>query len=176
MAINLFVLRIGWNDPPVHAGMMPGIILSFGQYWRDQRRFVLRQLRDFGFGTNNMEGAIAEEVEKLVGQYEKTAGTPVVMDSKISVVNSLWQILVGEKLELDDPKLLDIVDTISTFAQKASNPQNPIGEMLPHPALVKLPILRDLAGLEIAKETFEKVASMISKYIKEHQVGEMKAD
>ena len=85
--------------------MMPGIILSFGQYWRDQRRFALRQLRDFGFGTNNMESAIAEEIEKLIGQYENTAGKPVIMDNKISVVNSLWQILVGEKLELDDPKL-----------------------------------------------------------------------
>ena len=67
--------------------------------------------------------------------------------------------------------LQDIVETISNFAQKASNPQNPIGEMLPHPQLVKLPILREVAGLETAKETFDKVSGLIQKYIKDHQVG-----
>jgi hypothetical protein len=69
-----------------------------------QRRFALRQLRDFGFGTNNMESTITEEIEKLIAVYEKRVGQPVILDSKISVVNALWQILVGQKLELDDPR------------------------------------------------------------------------
>ena len=33
----------------------PGIALSEGRYWRDQRRFALRQLRGLGFGKSSME-------------------------------------------------------------------------------------------------------------------------
>ena len=28
----------------------PGVLSSQGRYWREQRRFLLRNLRDFGFG------------------------------------------------------------------------------------------------------------------------------
>ena len=31
-------------------GRPPGVLLSQGSYWREQRRFLLRNLRDFGFG------------------------------------------------------------------------------------------------------------------------------
>ena len=28
----------------------PGVLMSQGRHWREQRRFLLRNLRDFGFG------------------------------------------------------------------------------------------------------------------------------
>ncbi len=42
-----------------------GVIFSHGPYWRELRRFLLRNLRDFGFGKSSMEDQFLEEVAKL---------------------------------------------------------------------------------------------------------------
>jgi hypothetical protein len=39
-------------------------MFSNGSEWQDQRRFVMRQLKDFGFGKIGMEPFILEEIEK----------------------------------------------------------------------------------------------------------------
>jgi hypothetical protein len=36
-------------------GGVPGVIFSHGNYWKELRRFLLRNLRDFGFGKTSME-------------------------------------------------------------------------------------------------------------------------
>ncbi len=43
-------------------GRPPGVILSNGPYWREIRRFLLRNLRDFGFGKSSMEELFHDEV------------------------------------------------------------------------------------------------------------------
>lgn len=39
-------------------------MFSNGTEWQEQRRFVLRHLKDFGFGKIGMEPFINEEIEK----------------------------------------------------------------------------------------------------------------
>ena len=34
-----------------HGNEVPGLLMSNGKTWSEQRRFTLRTLRDFGFGT-----------------------------------------------------------------------------------------------------------------------------
>ena len=46
-------------------GGVPGVIFSHGNYWKELRRFMLRNLRDFGFGKTSMEDLFHDEVEKL---------------------------------------------------------------------------------------------------------------
>lgn len=49
-----------------------GIIFADGASWAEQRRFVLKTLRDFGFGKGSMESLIKDEVFDLV-EYLKLA-------------------------------------------------------------------------------------------------------
>ena len=46
-------------------GRPPGVLFSGGPYWKELRRFMLRNLRDFGFGKASMESMIQDEVAKL---------------------------------------------------------------------------------------------------------------
>ncbi|KAI6242362.1 Cytochrome P450-33C9 [Aphelenchoides fujianensis] len=50
-----------------------GIILGEGDSWREQRRFALHVLRDFGLGKNLMQEKILEEVETLCDRVSKQA-------------------------------------------------------------------------------------------------------
>lgn len=42
-----------------------GILFCDGPVWHEQRRFVLRSLRDFGFGKESMEGMLVQEMQDL---------------------------------------------------------------------------------------------------------------
>ena len=108
-------LRYGGND-----GKSRGLLFSEDKEWKEQRRFTMRSLKDLGFGKTTMEEDINQEVEKLVQRLKQECeGKATRLNSlmSLSVVNALWVLLVGEKLALDDPKLLEIVTAIDTFFQ-----------------------------------------------------------
>ncbi len=99
------------HDAPNLEGRGPGMLLSQGRTWSEQRRFVVRHLRDFGFARDSMEELISREVDDLCRVLEEEAaaeGAPSDLAGSmgISVVNSLWRIAVGERFRLDDPGVL----------------------------------------------------------------------
>ncbi len=78
-----------------------------GKTWSDQRRFVLRQLRDFGFARAPMEVLLHQEASDLCQLLEESSSDLVDLSGSlsVSVVNSLWHIIVGEKFSHEDPEL-----------------------------------------------------------------------
>jgi len=69
-----------------------GVSFSHGPYWQELRRFMLRNLRDFGFGKTSMEHLFVEEVSKLCLLLSKEVNQPINLSGKLnlSVVNALW--------------------------------------------------------------------------------------
>jgi hypothetical protein len=59
----------------------------------------------------------------------------------ISIINSLWSILVGEKLDLEDPNLIKVVTLINALMNGPS-PQNVVTSLLPHPSMASWPIIK----------------------------------
>jgi hypothetical protein len=51
----------------------PGLVFSQGAYWKEMRRFLLKNLRDFGFGKSEMDVVFQEEVAKLCQILAKRA-------------------------------------------------------------------------------------------------------
>jgi hypothetical protein len=121
----------------ISRGIPLGVIFSHGPYWKELRRFLLRNLRDFGFGKSTMEDLFIEEVSKLCHKLSKNDGQPVDLSGSmnVSIINSLWTIVVGEKLDLEDPNLLKVADLIDQFLHRASS-VSPLVHILPHPCLV----------------------------------------
>ncbi|XP_047740366.1 cytochrome P450 2L1-like [Hyalella azteca] len=86
-----------------------GIVRSHGSVWTENRRFMLRHLRDLGMGKTALEGSIQQEAEMLVDHLDKTCvGKPAVMDHSINcaVVNVIWQMLASKRYDVEDKLML----------------------------------------------------------------------
>lgn len=84
---------------------LTGISMAEGNFWKEQRRFTQRHLKDLGFGKTSMENIIHQEVEVVLHELKQEAGpnceNPVCMDSliKVAKLNVLWHIMSGQKYD-----------------------------------------------------------------------------
>ena len=159
-----------WTVGKENIGLQPGVAFSTGKYWREQRRFLLRNLRDFGYGKQGMEDTLLDEVEKLCTEYSKIEGKPLCLENtfNLSVINSLWAILTGEKLPLKDPKLLKIVSDFNDTLSKIKNRDNLMLPLSPRP-LLRLTSVQKAAGLAPWKEALDNLTSIIEAQVVEHK-------
>ena len=162
-------LREGHETPSL-SGSTPGIAMSNNVYWHEQRRFALRNLRDFGFGKTTMDGVLQEEASKLCSLLfsKKKSDLDLSTMLNLSIVNALWFIVSGEEMELEDPKLDEIVRLVNDFLANV-NLSSPLTFMLPDPNMVKLPFMRSMMNYDLIKDTFESVSTFIKPTIKRHQ-------
>ena len=146
----------------------PGVLFSQGSYWREQRRFLLRNLRDFGFGKSEMEDAMLDEIDKLCIELQKYVGKPKFLGNtlNLSIVNALWAILVGEHLPLDDPMLLKIVDSVNSFIRDSSG-LNRWANIAPHPRMLLL--FKNYFKIYKLEELLASIGSMVEKQVEDHR-------
>ena len=160
-----------WTVHQENKGSQPGVSFSQGRYWKEQRRFLLRNLRDFGFGKSEMEDTLLDEVDNLCVEYSKLVGKPISLHNtmNISIINALWSILTGEKLLLNDPKLLKIVSSFSDTVKNVKSIGNLFLSLSPV-QLMRWKITEKNAGLDKWKEALQNISSVLEEQIKEHKV------
>ena len=151
-------------------GRAPGVIMSVGRYWKTLRRFMLRNLRDFGFGKSSMEEIFLEEVGKLISYLAPLEGEPINLAGafNLSIVNALWSIIAGERLQLDDPNLKRLVDDFVEVTQTTS-PVSPLSVILPFPSMSKWPILDKISGFADLNKIVQHMAPRFNAHFDEHQ-------
>ena len=47
-----------------------GVLMTDGLMWKEQRRFTIRQLKDFGLGKTSQEDMILDEVTELMASLQ----------------------------------------------------------------------------------------------------------
>ena len=80
----------------VKAGQdIPGVLISEGRTWVEQRKFALRTLRDFGFGKSSMEEMIREEVQLFTEEIRRSEREPFDFINKFNmpILNALWNVM-----------------------------------------------------------------------------------
>ncbi|XP_076037289.1 cytochrome P450 2D15-like [Oratosquilla oratoria] len=104
-----------------------GILGTWGANWQEQRRFVLKNLRDLGFGKTSHEPLMHEEMLELLDYIEKQEGKPIPLQSLFNrtIVNILWAMVMGKRYSYSDPELKEVIAQFEVLV-RALNPVSPI--------------------------------------------------
>ena len=117
-----------------------------------------------------MEDSIQVEVQKLSLYLETKTQEPFDLNriTNISIVNALWFILVGERLELTDPKLLKLMSGIDSML-RGNGGGSIIATLLPHPSMALWPGIKELTGFDKTIKVFQDMQEFIKPYLEQHK-------
>ncbi|RWS02731.1 Cytochrome P450 18a1-like protein [Dinothrombium tinctorium] len=84
-----------------------------GSVWKEQRRFMLKTLRDLGFGKVAMEDHIRDEILDLCDKIEKQNGEPKELTKLLggSIMNILLAFIAGKRLNRNDKEFKRLMET-----------------------------------------------------------------
>uniref|UniRef100_A0A670YEN2 Uncharacterized protein n=1 Tax=Pseudonaja textilis TaxID=8673 RepID=A0A670YEN2_PSETE len=90
------------------------IISPYGQAWKEQRRFSLMLLRNFGLGKKSMEEKILQEATCLIEAFAENSGAPFDPQPFVetAVTNIISSILFGKRFENNDSSLRTVLNIL----------------------------------------------------------------
>ncbi|XP_036447041.1 cytochrome P450 2H1-like [Colossoma macropomum] len=111
-----------------------GIVMaSYGHSWRQQRRFALHTLRDFGLGKKTVEERVAEEAHYLVKEMLKQEGKPFYPIHLFmnAVSNIICSIIFGDRFEYDNKSFAKLLDILNRNIQLSGSAVGQIFNLVP---------------------------------------------
>ncbi|KAM5148450.1 cytochrome P450 2D15-like [Mantella aurantiaca] len=91
------------------------ILIGYGQSWREQRRFTLHTLRNFGMGKKSLEERVAEEAQCLCTAFKSYKGHQFdphyLIDNAVS--NVICSISFGDRFDYDDAKFQKLLHLLN---------------------------------------------------------------
>lgn len=91
---------------PGQPGVRHGIGAAEGKLWKEQRKFALTKLREFGMGKVSLEKKIKEEISMLMSELQSKNGSPFDIQYMLntSVANIICSIVFGDRFDYEDEK------------------------------------------------------------------------
>jgi hypothetical protein len=134
--------------------MFLGLMFGFGPSYRENRRFVIRHLRDFGFGAKSkMEVDFREELQYFIQGLDKVRerdGDNVCIHQifKLSALNMLWRTLCGGRFSEEDEHVKYLIQRIEKTIAGISMGSQP---------KYAFPFLRHVPGLTDTEDQAEGI-------------------
>uniref|UniRef100_A0AAQ4Q905 Cytochrome P450, family 2, subfamily X, polypeptide 9 n=1 Tax=Gasterosteus aculeatus aculeatus TaxID=481459 RepID=A0AAQ4Q905_GASAC len=139
------------NDSTQRKGV---ILADYGSSWKEQRRFALMNLRNFGMGKDSMEERIHGEIQYTVDTLEKSIGKSFSPQNMFhnAASNIICQVLFGKRFEYQDETMKTLVQCFTENAKIANGPWAMLYDSFPLIRSLPLPFRQAFKNVEkIAK-------------------------
>uniref|UniRef100_A0A8C6HDE0 Cytochrome P450 n=1 Tax=Mus spicilegus TaxID=10103 RepID=A0A8C6HDE0_MUSSI len=110
------------DRPPVpifeYLGVKPGsqgvVLAPYGPEWREQRRFSVSTLRNFGLGKKSLEDWVIKEARHLCDAFTAQAGQPINPNPmlKKATCNVIASLIFARRFEYEDPYLIRMLKVL----------------------------------------------------------------
>ncbi|XP_051955727.1 cytochrome P450 2B4-like isoform X2 [Xyrauchen texanus] len=109
------------------------IMVTFGHSWRQQRRFALHTLRNFGLGKKSVEERVLEEGRYLIAEMLKAEGKPTNPQHAIhnAVSNIICSIVFGDRFEYDNKRFEYLLNILNENFMLAGSSVGQIFNLVP---------------------------------------------
>ncbi|KAM4022750.1 cytochrome P450 2D14-like [Anomaloglossus baeobatrachus] len=147
-----------------YAGDTKGLVLArYGSSWKEQRRFTLTTLRNFGMGKKSLEERVTEEAQFLCSEFksQKDQFDPIFLINN-AVSNVICSIAFGDRFEYSNEKFQRLLRLFNASIKAQSGLLAQILNEMPF--LTHIPWLID----RVLKPEYELIA-FLKEMISEHQ-------
>lgn len=152
-------------------GLRRGILLVDESFWQEQRRFIMRHLKEFGFARRGMVEVIQNEAEHLLSDFrhmlKKQNGEAMIQMRDvlgIYVLNTLWTMMAGIRYNQENKEVIHLQGMLYTLFTKIDM----VGALFSH-----FPVLRFIApnfsGYTQFKEIHKMLYSFLGKELENHK-------
>uniref|UniRef100_A0A670YEH6 Cytochrome P450 family 2 subfamily J member 2 n=1 Tax=Pseudonaja textilis TaxID=8673 RepID=A0A670YEH6_PSETE len=140
------------------------IISPYGQAWKEQRRFSLMLLRNFGLGKKSMEEKILQEATCLIEAFAENSGAPFDPQPFVetAVTNIISSILFGKRFENNDSSLRTVLNILHQNLKLIVGPWAMLYNAVPLVRRLPLPHQRILTNVQ-------KIFAFLEKEVEEHK-------
>lgn len=152
-------------------GLRRGILLTDETFWQDQRRFIVRHLKEFGFARRGMSDMIQNESEHLLNDFKGMVakGNGQVMlkmrDAfSVYVLNTLWTMMAGIRYNQENKEVQQLQGLLYTLFTKIDM----VGATFSHfPFLCYL--APNMSGYTSFKECHKHFYAFMAKELENHK-------
>lgn len=152
-------------------GTRLGVLLSDGELWADQKRFVVRHLKEFGFARRGMVDMIQTEAQHMLADFRqivnKQSGKALIPMHDVFnsyVLNTLWCMMTGNRYERGNLKLKQLQNLLHTLILNLDM----MGTLFSHFPLLRF-VAPNFSGYKQFVEIHQPIHSFIESELEKHK-------
>ncbi|XP_066555875.1 cytochrome P450 2C55-like [Amia ocellicauda] len=133
------------------------IIVNYGPSWKEQRRFAMSTLRNFGLGKLSMEERILEETSHLNSYIDKSAGQCLDPQTLFhnALSNVICAIMFGSHYNYEDQSFQSLIRMITENTKIINGPWGMLYDTIPLIRSLPLPFQKIFENRDKVKAFFQ---------------------